>query len=286
VLSDVIDALACPVCAVPLACENGTLSCSNGHGFDVAREGYVSLLGGAGPVSTGDTPHMVRARRDLLASGVLACVTDAVVRAAISSVPPDAPGVLIDAGGGTGEYLAAVLDALPGRFGVVVDASKHAARMAARAHPRMSAVVADVWKPLPVRDSAAALVTCVFAPRNAQEFARVLMPGGALVVVIPTKKHLQELVEPLGLITVDPLKRERLDAKLSPLFELASEESIADAATLTREQAVQAALMGPTGSHASEAELVSRSSKLPERVDVTISVSLLVYAHRSGAATT
>ncbi len=44
--------------------------------------------------------------------------------------------------------------------------------------------------------------------------------------------------------------------------------------------------MGPTGSHASEAELESRASKLPESVDVTISVSLLVYAHRSGAATT
>ena len=105
------------------------LSCSNGHRFDIAREGYVSLLGGAGPVSTADTPHMVRARRDLLASGALAWVTDAVVRAATSSVSPNGPGVLIDAGGGTGEYLAAVLDALPGRFGVVVDASKHAARV-------------------------------------------------------------------------------------------------------------------------------------------------------------
>ena len=179
-----------------------------------------------------------------------------------------------------------MLDALPGRFGIVIDASKHAARAAARAHPRMSAVVADVWRPLPVRDSTAALVTCIFAPRNGPEFSRVLVPEGALVVVIPTTAHLHELVEPLGLLAVDPHKRERLDAKLAPLFELASEESIIGVETLTREQAVQAALMGPTGSHASAAELESRASKLPVGVDVTISVTVLVYAHRSGAATT
>ncbi len=60
--------------------------------FDIAREGYVSLLGGARPVSTADTPHMVRARRDLLASGVLARVTDAVVRAATACVSSERPG--------------------------------------------------------------------------------------------------------------------------------------------------------------------------------------------------
>ena len=94
-LSDVIDALACPVCTAPLASDNRALSCSNDHRFDIAREGYVSLLGGARPVSSADTPHMVRARRELLASGVLARVTDAVVRAATACVSPNGPGVLM-----------------------------------------------------------------------------------------------------------------------------------------------------------------------------------------------
>jgi 23S rRNA (guanine745-N1)-methyltransferase len=66
---------------------------------------------------------------------------------------------------------------------VAVDASKYAARRAARAHPRLGAVVDDTWREVPVRSRAIALAACIFAPRNGPEIARVLAPGGELVVV-------------------------------------------------------------------------------------------------------
>src|SRR5919206_373512 len=111
---------------------------------------------------------------------------------------------------------AGVLDRAPDAVGVVLDASRYAARRAARAHPRAMAVVADSWARWPVRDAALDRVLVVFAPRNGAETARVLRPGGRLVVVTPAADHLAELVGPLGLLTVDPAKADRLTAALGP----------------------------------------------------------------------
>jgi len=253
-----------------------TLRCATHHAFDVAREGYVSLLAGSGSVSTGDTPQMVRARRDFLGTGHYSLIADAVVQA-VGHVDAEVPGVFLDAGGGTGEYLRALLDAFPTRYGIVLDGSKHAARSAARAHPRMAAVVADVWKRLPLRDVSCALVTSIFAPRNAEEFARVLGPGGALVVVVPGGDHLHEISRTLGMLAIDPEKRERLDTKLGTVFRLEAEKNVRYTAELTREEAVLAALMGPTAAHASLAQIEGRATALPAVISTTVSAEVLTY---------
>ena len=65
-----------------------------------------------------------------------------------------------------------------------------------------------------MRDGVAAVVLSVFAPRNGEEMARILAPGGALVAVTPTTRHLYELVGPLGLLSVPDDKEDRLDAQL------------------------------------------------------------------------
>jgi 23S rRNA (guanine745-N1)-methyltransferase len=93
---------------------------------------------------------------------------------------------------------------------VAVDISVPAARRAARAHQRAGSVVADAWAALPLADGCAEVVLVVFAPRGAGEIARVLRPGGRLVVLTPTPAHLGELVGPLGLLGVDGRKVEQL----------------------------------------------------------------------------
>ena len=60
----------------------------------------------------------------------------------------------------------------------------------------------------------------VFAPRNASEMARILAPGGTLLAVTPTTRHLHELVGPLGLLSVPDDKEDRLDAQLASHFTL------------------------------------------------------------------
>ena len=274
-LAEVAAYLRCPVCASPLAGAEGMLRCAGGHAFDVARQGYVNLLGGR-QAAGADTPAMVAARVEVLAAGHLDLLTRALTDAvgAMDSVPP---GLVVDVGAGTGHHLAAVLDHQPDRFGLALDSSTAAARRAARAHPRLAAAVCDAWRGLPLLDSCAGLVLNVFAPRNGAEFRRVLRPGGRLLVLTPEPQHLSELIPALGLLTVDPDKPRRLDVTLGRWFRLVQSQEYAASLRLDRRAVANLVAMGPNAWHSDPAGLAERISGLPEPIAVTVAVRLRVY---------
>ena len=265
-LDDALDLLACAHCGGPLSRNEGSLACSNGHSFDVARSGYVSLLPGDARLGSADSAEMAAAREAFLGAGHFAPLAGALGEEVGRGGLPQ--GCVVDLGAGTGWYLARVLDRLPGRAGLALDLSKHALRRAARAHPRIAAVACDVWRPLPVRESVAALVLSVFAPRNGPEIARVLRPDGALVVVTPTDRHLTELVEELGLLTVDERKQERLGAKLEGHLDLERRVEREWSLELAAADVVNAVAMGPSARHVTPEV---RGEARPVTASVTIS---------------
>ena len=266
--------LACPHCGGDMSRAVGSLRCQAGHAFDIARHGYVSLLPARS--AGGDTAAMVQARGDFLAAGHFAGLAAELTRAARAAGGP-AAGCVADVGAGTGYYLAAVLDGLPGRAGLALDSSKFALRRAARAHRRIGAVGCDAWQPLPVADSAAALVLNVFAPRNGAELRRILAPSGTLLVVTPTRDHLAELVGPLELLAVDRRKPERLAGKLGPYFELAGLREHTETLSLPRRAVGELVAMGPSSWHLDAPTLEARIAGLPEPVPVTLAVTLSAY---------
>jgi 23S rRNA (guanine745-N1)-methyltransferase len=276
VLDDVVGCLACPVCGAGLARAGGALRCPRGHSFDIARQGYASLLP-AGSKAAGDTAAMVAARAGFLAAGHYAALAGELAGLAEGLAGQLPGGCVADIGAGTGYYLAAVLDRLPGRAGLAVDASRYALRRAARAHPRIGAVAADAWARLPVADGAAALALNVFAPRGGAELARILRPGGALLVVAPDTAHLAELAGPLRLVSVDPRKDERLAANLGPYFGLAARHRYRTVLTLGHEDIAAAVAMGPSAWHADAATAASRVACLPDSLTVTVSVTMSVF---------
>jgi 23S rRNA (guanine745-N1)-methyltransferase len=272
VLDDALDLLACPHCAGPLARSGGSVSCPNGHAFDVARSGYLSLLPGDAQLGSADTAEMVAARDAFLEAGHFERPATALADEAervLGRAAPD-PGCVLDLGAGTGWYLARLLERLPGRTGLALDLSKHALRRAARAHPRIAAVACDAWRPLPVRDGVAALALSVFAPRSGPEIARVLRPGGALLVVTPTGRHLAELVEQLGLLSVDERKPERLAATLDAHLDLERRTEHEWTLDLAPMDVANAVAMGPSARHV-EAE--PKASHTP----VTASLAISTY---------
>jgi 23S rRNA (guanine745-N1)-methyltransferase len=280
-LADVVPYLSCPLCRADLTLSApaetaATLGCEQGHSFDVARYGYASLLAGDTRTGTGDTAAMVAARTEFLARGEYAELTTALADAVEQA---SAPGCLVDAGGGTGHHLAGVLERCAGALGVCCDLSRHAARRAARAHPRVGAVVADVWRGLPVRDGVASAVTDVFAPRNAAEFHRVLRPGGALVVVTPLPDHLGEAVRRLGLLSVDEEKPRRLDAALGDLFSPEAAREVRWTMRLDRRTAGALVRMGPSAWHAGD--LDAAVAALPVPLEVTAAVTVATYRPRA-----
>lgn len=273
-----VAALACPVCAEPLTvgADGGVLRCAAGHSHDRARQGHVTLLPPGHRAPSGDSAEMVADRVAFLAAGHYAGIS-AALGAAVHDGGGAEPGVLLDLGGGTGHHLAAVLDGLPGASGVVLDSSPFAARRAARAHPRTMAVVADTWARLPVQDGAVDRVLVVFAPRNGPEIARILQPAGRLVVVTPAADHLAELVEPLGLLRVDPDKAARLAGSLEPHLVPVAVTERRDVLRLDRAAVGTLVGMGPHARHLPVDIRAGRIAALPEPVEVTVAVRVAVY---------
>ncbi|WP_018347932.1 methyltransferase domain-containing protein [Longispora albida] len=265
-LPEILAVLRCPVCGTAF----GTpFVCEGGHSFDRAKQGYVNLLAGKDP-GTGDTADMVARRAAFLARGYYAPIAAAL---------PAVDGLVLDAGAGTGYYLADVLDRSPGAHGLALDLSKFAVRRAAKAHPRMAAAVADCWAGLPVADESFDAVLNVFAPRNAAEFSRVLKLGGTLTVVTPLPEHLAGLREPLGMLGVQPAKSERTDGVLEKHFLLETETVVRATMDLDRAAAADLAGMGPSAWHT---DPEARAAALPEQVSVDLALRVAVYGRTPG----
>ncbi len=253
-----------------------TLRCAAGHAFDVAKQGYVSLLPGDAKTGTADTAAMVEARDAFLGGGHYAGLASAL--AAAASV--GRADVIADVGAGTGYYLSRILDDHPGAVGVALDVSKFALRRAARAHERIGAVVADVWHGLPIRDASVDVAVNVFAPRNSAELHRILRPDGALVVVTPTSRHLTELVSRLGLLSVDPDKADRLRDQLDERFVLESALAHEETLRLGPAEVRALVLMGPSAWHVDPGAVDSALAELDDPFEVTLSTTISTFRPR------
>lgn len=284
-LEHVVAHLRCPQCAADIRIDGAMLACAAGHRYDIARQGYVNLLGGGAHAGTADTSAMVAARQAFLARGHFDPLVDAVAAEAQRLVLGAVSGCVIDLGAGPGQFLATVLERLPTSVGLALDLSKYAVRRAARAHPRIGAAVCDTWRPLPVQDAAAALVLDIFAPRNGHEIARVLRPGGALLVVTPTPDHLRELIGPLGLLSIDDDKPARVRGQLAPHLTYEDETPLRFPMEVDHVDAETIAAMGPSAWHLADAELARRVHALPPAMRVTAAVTLSVYRRPVAVAT-
>lgn len=244
--------LACPRCGEGLALAGAgsgrALACGSGHSYDVARPGYVNLLDGPEPRNA-DTAAMLAARQRVLASGLFDMVAADVAGKLVGR-----PRVL-EVGAGTAHYLVRALGEDEAGVGIALDVSKAAARIAAKADPRVAAIVADVWRRLPVRDHCLDAVLCVFAPRNLAEFARVLRPDGRLVVVTPKPEHLASLRDAHGLLEVPPGKADHLEVAASEFFELRGTTGLLRTRIVDEALAADLIAMGPNAFH-----------RLPEQV--------------------
>jgi SAM-dependent methyltransferase len=250
--------LACPVCGESLARVDGSACCERGHAFDYARSGYLNLTrASGGRPRAADTATMVATRAEFLAAGHYRPIADAVAAAAEAAGGP--AGALAEIGSGSGYYLDAVARALRQRqpapeCAVGIDLSKPAAAYAARRHPELEFVVADVEVGIPLRDGAAAIALSVFSPRPGAELRRVVAAGGELIVAFAGPRHLERLRRRLDLIGIHEGKLELLAERLEPWFELVEMTPLEYGIRLAGEDAKRLALMGPNAWHRADAE--------------------------------
>ncbi|NEN06118.1 methyltransferase domain-containing protein [Diaminobutyricibacter tongyongensis] len=265
--------LTCPVCREPLAAVSGSiLGCTTGHRYDVNKRGYVSLLGPRSRV-VGDTASMLDARAQVLDRGTYAPIVDA-----LSRILNTAPGAsrIVDTGTGTGYYLRSLLATRPGVRGLAMDLSPAAVSRAVRGSGAVDGLVADTWRPLPIRDGIADLVLNVFAPRNLPEFHRILAPGGLLAVVVPRPEHLQELREGGRMLDVPADKAATLIESADSLFGLAAETAVVFDIAYDTAVADSLVTMGPSAHHVTG----PAPSQPAAKSTVTAAVDVLAFRSR------
>lgn len=260
--------LRCPVCARDLEpVDRLTLGCVAGHRHDVNKRGYVSLLGGGSKV-VGDTAAMLEARDVVLESGAYLPIAATV---AAQSEPARGSRIL-DAGAGTGYYLRAAVAATPDAVGLAMDLSPAAVARAVRSSADIDGLVADTWRPLPVRSQSVDQVLDVFAPRNLSEFHRVLRPGGLLVIVVPRTDHLASLRESGTMLDIPTDKAEDVMAAAEALYALQTREHVSYGLALTETLRLALATMGPSARHAGAAPA--------HAAETTVSVDVLSFRAR------
>ncbi|MET4001657.1 MULTISPECIES: putative RNA methyltransferase [Arthrobacter] len=288
-----LNALLCPHCGGGFTAPEkweGALCCERGHSFDIARQGYLNLLTGHGTKFVPDTAAMVAARDAFLDAGHYGPLGDALASTIRRLLPGPGPHMILDAGTGTGWYLQQILAAFHPEtenspagnqdhhwpkggcensggarspFAVGMDISKFALRRAARRNPEALNIVWDLWRALPLGANTADVVLVVFAPRNAKEFARVLKPGGTLVVVTPLASHLAEIAQEASLLGIQEDKEAALNHSLEAHFTPAGNCELVVPLQLGPADIANVALMGPAGHHLEAKEASTHLAGLP-----------------------
>ena len=202
----------CPVCGGALLPypEKNAFSCDARHSFDVARQGYVNLLlpQKRGASLPGDDKNMVAARSAFLEKGYYEGFSDGVDRAVMTACTAAGKRAvrLADAGCGEGYYTVRLVrelaengyDVSSAGFDLSKDAVRRGAVKAREAglSENIRFAVASLFE-MPVADGSLDGIVNLFAPTSDEEFARVLCPGGFLLLAVPGEEHLFGLKQAL-----------------------------------------------------------------------------------------
>jgi len=196
------DNLACPIDGLKLVLDGKQWLCANGHSFDIARQGYVNLL----PVQhkrskhPGDSKEMVVARTHFLNTGFYQPLASEIVDQVISLIPDEGTFCLLDAGCGEGYYFDYLYQSLyTGEKNIELsytglDISKEAILQASKRNKTITWLMGTNRQP-PLATASVDIVLCVFGFVSFEGFAKVLKPGGKVVLVDPAENHLKELRE-------------------------------------------------------------------------------------------
>lgn len=181
--------LICPKCKKKLIRIDRSFVCEQGHGFDVARQGYLNLSLKQ-KKNQGDNRLMVEARSAFLEKGYYDFLQTSVQRK-LEKYRIDS---LVDGGCGQGYYTKAFSQVVTETYGI--DLSKEAIRYAA-VHDKKSQYLVSSLFDMPIDDASVDCVTSIFTPLAEKEVHRVLKKGGYWIIVGPAERHCIELKEQL-----------------------------------------------------------------------------------------
>lgn len=229
--------LICPKCREKLISDGRSMTCPNRHCYDMAKSGYVNLLPSNQTHSKlpGDNKIMVQARRAFLNKGYYSILLEALCKKVMEYA--GASCKILDAGCGEGYYTSGIAEATKNISAEIIgiDISKNAADYAARRTKAAAFAVASVFH-LPIETESVDILTSLFAPFCGEEFIRVLKPGGIMIMVIPSARHLWQLK---CAVYEKPYLNEIKDLAIQG-FELLSRDAVIDEISLDNSEDINA----------------------------------------------
>lgn len=180
-------AFRCPFCHHefnPL--EGYSLTCVNGHRFDLSKKGTLYFLKHA--IQTEYNQKMLAHRRAIINSGMYQPMLALINEWA----EVEDEQLVVDVGCGEGSFLQQLTDlGLDGKK-IGFDISKEGIYLATDQPASAFWCVADLTN-LPFQSASVDLLLNIFSPSHYQEFQRVLTKGGEVIKVVPESGYLTEL---------------------------------------------------------------------------------------------
>jgi 23S rRNA (guanine745-N1)-methyltransferase len=262
--------LVCPHCRAVLVPAEKSYRCAKGHSFDLAKEGYLSLLQGRQKgEGRGDSKAMILARDRVHRAGVFAPLVAALT--ALKFETP--PSRVLEIGCGEGFFLSHVIRTHQGATSYGLDLSVDAVKLAAKTLKQSLILRADLLQPLPFADDSLDLVQSIFAPRPLAEIRRVLRPGGQALFVYPQPDHWHEL---RAFVPLAGIGEDKLIASDLTGFAPASSREVQEQRDLSHAQLVDLVEMSPS-IHRLTREGASWQTRLPAQLTATLSVRVALF---------
>ena len=261
--------LTCPLCHGALLPAKKSYRCAQGHTFDLAREGYLSLLHGRQKgEGRGDSKAMILARDRVHRAGVF----DPLVSALAALPFPSPPCSVLELGCGEGFFLGHVARSRGVATSYGLDLSIDAVKLAAKTLKQALILRADLLQPLPFADGSLDLVQSIFAPRPLGEIKRVLRPGGQALFVYPQVDHWAEL---RGFLPLAGIGEDKLPPDLNGFVACASVH-VREKRELNHGELVDLVEMSPS-IHRLTREGTPWQNLLPASLAATLSVQVVLF---------
>jgi 23S rRNA (guanine745-N1)-methyltransferase len=257
--------LICPLCRDALLPAGKSYRCARGHSFDLAKEGYLSLLHGRQKGDgRGDSKAMMLARDRVHRAGVFEPLVQALAALRFESPVRS----VLELGCGEGFFLGHVVKAhaIPTSYGL--DLSIDAVKLAAKTLKQSRILRADLLAGLPFADDSLDLVQSIFAPRPLAEIRRVLRPGGHALFVYPQADHWHEL---RAFLPLAGISEDKLPAADLAGFVPVSETALVAKRELTHDLLVDLVAMSPS-IHRLTRDGTPWQEMLPAHLTATLSV--------------
>lgn len=187
----------CPICHASMKVHNlKSLTCSNNHTFDLAKQGYLNLL--TKQIPTHYTKALFASRRHVITeSDFFTSLHEKMIDVIHEQTEAKKHVRLIDMGSGEGSHLHRISHDLQTQWnttvtGVGIDIAKEGILEAAKTYGKHLWFVADIASP-PFADKTFDVIINILSPSNYDAFRRILTDDGIIVKVVPGENYLKEI---------------------------------------------------------------------------------------------